>query len=62
MSYEAESSAQRNTADILPDILHRLYGSDAIIEIARDSALVPEQSGKFRLAHTAWQLRAEELF
>jgi phenylacetate-CoA ligase len=62
MSYEAESSAQRNTADILPDILHRLYGSDAIIKIACDSALVPEQSGKFRLAHTAWQLRAEELF
>jgi hypothetical protein len=62
MSYEADPATQLNSADILPDILHRLYGSDAIIEIARDSALVPEQSGKFRLAHTAWPLQAEEFF
>jgi phenylacetate-CoA ligase len=62
LSYEAESETQRSTADILPDILHGLYGSDAIIEISRDSALVPEQSGKFRLACTTWPLRTEELF
>jgi phenylacetate-CoA ligase len=62
MSYEADPATQLNSADILPDILHHLYGSDAIIEIARDSALVPEQSGKFRLAHTAWPLQAEEFF
>ena len=62
MSYEVEPEEQLSTADILPDILHGLYGSDAIIEISRDSALVPEQSGKFRLAYAAWPLRTEELF
>jgi phenylacetate-coenzyme A ligase PaaK-like adenylate-forming protein len=62
ISYEVEPEEQLSTADILPDILHGLYGSDAIIEISRDSALVPEQSGKFRLAYAAWPLRTEELF
>jgi phenylacetate-coenzyme A ligase PaaK-like adenylate-forming protein len=53
ISFEAEPSDQRNTADILSGTLHKLYGLDAIIEVSGDSALVPEQSGKFRLAYTS---------
>jgi hypothetical protein len=62
MYYEAEPSAERNSADVLPEILHTLYGKNAAVEISRNSALTPEQSGKFRLAHTVWELRDVEIF
>jgi phenylacetate-coenzyme A ligase PaaK-like adenylate-forming protein len=62
MRYAAEPREERYTADILPDILHKVYGKDALVEVAPDSALPPEQSGKFRLAHTALDFQPEELF
>jgi phenylacetate-CoA ligase len=62
MYFEAEPGAERNLADVLSDILHTLYGKNAVIEISQNSALTPEQSGKFRLAHTAWELGTEEIF
>jgi phenylacetate-coenzyme A ligase PaaK-like adenylate-forming protein len=60
--WSAEPGSERSTAGLLPDILHAVYGRDARIESRQDSALPPEQSGKFRLARTAFPWRAEELF
>jgi hypothetical protein len=62
MRYAAEPEAERHTADILPDILHAVYGDKAEIEVSPDSALPPEQSGKFRLARTSWEVSSGELF
>ena len=62
MYYETEPGTERNASAILPEILHTLYGKNAVIEISRNSALTPEQSGKFRLAYTVWQLRDAEIF
>jgi len=62
MRYAAEPEAERHTADILPDILHVVYGDKAEIEVSTDSALPPEQSGKFRLARTSWEVSSGELF
>ena len=62
MRYAAEPEAERHTADILPDILHAVYGDKAEIEVSPDSALSPEQSGKFRLARTSWEVSSGELF
>jgi phenylacetate-coenzyme A ligase PaaK-like adenylate-forming protein len=50
MSYTVESGSERRTADILPDILHDVYGAEARIELRQVSVLPPEQSGKFSLA------------
>jgi phenylacetate-CoA ligase len=60
--YAAENGEEQHTATILPDILHTVYGKDAIIETSPDSALPPEQSGKFRLAYSTLPFNAEELF
>lgn len=62
VSFEADASLEKNTANILEDVLHVLYGSDAIISVSHDSALVPEQSGKFRLAYVDWPLQTGEFF
>ena len=62
LRYATEPEMEHLTAGILPDIMHSVYGKDARIEIYPDSALPPEQSGKFRLAHTRWEHHSEELF
>ena len=62
MYYEAEPGTEHRLADVLPEILHIVYGKNAVIEISRNSGLVPEQSGKFRLAYTTWPLRGEAIF
>ena len=62
MYYEAETGTRGNSANVLPDILHTLYGKNAAIEISSNSALTPEQSGKFRLAHTVCELHDVEIF
>ena len=60
--FAAETGEERRTAGILPDILHAVYGKDAITETSPDSALPPEQSGKFRLANTTLAFQPGEFF
>jgi phenylacetate-coenzyme A ligase PaaK-like adenylate-forming protein len=60
--FTATPDADQETADILPDILHSVYGRAADIEVRHDSAIGPEQSGKFRLVHTDFDRNQEELF
>ena len=62
MRYAAEPELELHTARILPGILHNVYGKDTLIEIRHDSALPPEQSGKFRLARTSWTAHPESIF
>jgi phenylacetate-coenzyme A ligase PaaK-like adenylate-forming protein len=60
--YEAEPATEGNLVNVLREILHTVYGKNAVIEISHNSALTPEQSGKFRLAHTARELHDVEIF
>jgi phenylacetate-coenzyme A ligase PaaK-like adenylate-forming protein len=62
MHYSADSEASNNLGNVLLEILHNLYGKDAVIDISRNSALTPEQSGKFQLACAIKGLYPEELF
>ena len=60
--YSAEPGTDGRVAGVLPEILRAVYGSDASIMVRRDSALAPEQSGKFRLACAAFRHSIEDLF
>jgi phenylacetate-CoA ligase len=62
MHYSADSEASSDLGNVLLEILHNLYGKDAVIDISRDSALTPEQSGKFQLACAIKDLYPEGLF
>jgi hypothetical protein len=62
MHYSADSEASNDLGNVLLEILHNLYGKDAVIDISRDSALTPEQSGKFQLACAIKDLYPEGLF
>jgi phenylacetate-coenzyme A ligase PaaK-like adenylate-forming protein len=62
MHYSADSEASSNLGNVVLEILHNLYGKDAVIDISRSSALTPEQSGKFQLACVIKDLYPEELF
>ncbi len=62
MRYAAEPEMEAHTGQILSGLLHNLYGNNTRIEIRRDSALPPEQSGKFRLARTSWAGHPESIF
>jgi phenylacetate-CoA ligase len=60
--YTATTESESETADAIPDILRSVYGQNAEVEIRRDSAIGPEQSGKYRLARTIFDWNQEELF
>ena len=62
MHYSVDSESTSNVGNVLLEILHNLYGKDAVIDISPNSALTPEQSGKFQLACSINDLYPGELF
>jgi phenylacetate-coenzyme A ligase PaaK-like adenylate-forming protein len=60
--YSAEEGSPADVAAAIASALARVYGEDATIATRREAAIPPEQSGKFRLARTAFAWDAAELF
>jgi phenylacetate-coenzyme A ligase PaaK-like adenylate-forming protein len=62
MRYAAEPGKESQTEGIIEEVLRSVYGKDVQLEINHDSALPPEQSGKFRLTKTEFNYVPEKLF
>ncbi len=60
--YAADAGGDAAIADAVTAALRPVYGPGAEIAVRRESALPPEQSGKFRLARTAFAWDPAELF
>lgn len=60
--FVAEGAEDPTLAIRVVERLMGVYGADARVETRRETAIVPEQSGKFRLARASLPVRAEELF
>lgn len=60
--FTAESSVQEAIAADLTSAVRGVYGPDSRVELRREAVLVPEQSGKYRLAGTTFPWDPEELF
>jgi hypothetical protein len=60
--FVAEGTEDPTLAIRVVERLQGVYGADARIETRRETAITPEQSGKFRLARTSLPVRTEALF
>ena len=60
--FVAEPGTAAAAADALPGLMRTVYGGGAEVSVRAVSALAPEPSGKFRLAHTTFEWDPEALF